>query len=74
MKQEGIWVMAKKIGSTYDPSRHRIKKRTSIGQSPRSRPKNKSKRLSWKRTRGQGQCLREKNASGIYMRRYVKNL
>ena len=54
MKQEGIWMMAKKIGSTYDPSRHRIKKRTSIGQSPRSRPKNKSKRLSWKRTRGQG--------------------
>ena len=32
----------------------RIKKVTSIGDSVRSRPKNKSKRRSWKRYRGQG--------------------
>lgn len=30
------------------------KKRTSIGNSKRSRPKNKHKRRSWKRSRGQG--------------------
>ena len=30
------------------------KKRTSIGQSKRSRPKNKHKRRSFKRKRGQG--------------------
>ena len=36
---------------------HRLfktKKRTSIGQSTRSRPKNKSKRQSFKKYRGQG--------------------
>ena len=31
-----------------------IKKRTSIGHSSRSRPKNKHKRRSWKKYRGQG--------------------
>jgi len=31
-----------------------VKKRTSIGDSSRSRPKNKSKRKLHKRTRGQG--------------------
>ena len=31
-----------------------IKKVTSIGHSVRSRPKNKKKRISWKRYRGQG--------------------
>ena len=30
------------------------KKRTSIGNSPRSRPKNKHKRKNWKKSRGQG--------------------
>jgi len=31
-----------------------IKKVTSIGHSVRSRPKNKKKRISWKKYRGQG--------------------
>jgi len=31
-----------------------VKKRTSIGHSSRSRPKNKHKRRSWKKYRGQG--------------------
>ena len=31
-----------------------IRKRTSIGCSPLSRPKNKHKRRSWKKYRGQG--------------------
>ncbi len=34
--------------------REKIKKVTSIGQSTRSMPKNKKKRISWKRYRGQG--------------------
>ena len=34
--------------------RDRVKKVTSIGDSVRSRPKNKSKKRSWKRYRGQG--------------------
>ena len=34
--------------------RDAVKKRTSIGDSVRSRPKNKNKRRSWKRYRGQG--------------------
>tara|TARA_B100000470_G_C19607032_1_gene309233 strand:- start:104 stop:241 length:138 start_codon:yes stop_codon:yes gene_type:complete len=34
--------------------RDRVKKVTSIGDSVRSCPKNKSKRRSWKRYRGQG--------------------
>lgn len=32
----------------------KIKKRTSIGASVRSKPKNKHKRRSWKKYRGQG--------------------
>jgi hypothetical protein len=32
----------------------KVKKRTSIGKSVRSRPKNKHKRRSWKKYRGQG--------------------
>ncbi len=31
-----------------------VKKRTSIGQSPRSRPKNKHKRRTWKKYNRQG--------------------
>jgi len=31
-----------------------VKKRTAIGNSVRSRPKNKHKRRSWKKYRGQG--------------------
>jgi len=46
--------MAKKATSTYDPNLHQIKKRTSIGCSVRSKPNNKSKKLSWKKYRGQG--------------------
>jgi hypothetical protein len=34
--------------------RDTIKKVTSIGHSVRSRPKNKKKRISWKRYKGQG--------------------
>ena len=34
--------------------REKIKKVTSIGHSVRSMPKNKKKRVSWKRYRGQG--------------------
>ena len=36
------------------PKQDRIKKVTSIGDSSRSKPKNKGKRRSWKRYRGQG--------------------
>jgi len=32
----------------------RVKKRTSIGNSVRSSPKNKSKKRNWKQYRGQG--------------------
>ncbi len=32
----------------------RVKKRTSVGNSVRSSPKNKSKKRSWKQYRGQG--------------------
>ena len=34
--------------------RETIKKVTSIGHSVRSKPKNKKKRVSWKRYKGQG--------------------
>ena len=34
--------------------RDAVKKRTSIGDSVRSRPMNKNKRRSWKKYRGQG--------------------
>ena len=44
--------MAKQfMTSTY---REPVKKRTSIGNSPRSRPKNKHKRRQHTRSRGQG--------------------
>ena len=46
--------MAKKIQNTFDPSLNRVKKRTSIGHSVRSKPNNKHKRASFKRYRGQG--------------------
>jgi len=46
--------MSKKTDNKYDPTLHRIKKRTSIGAGTLSRPKNKHKRRSWKRYRGQG--------------------
>jgi hypothetical protein len=39
----------KKLLETYP-----IKKKTSIGKSPLSRPTNKSKRRAWKKYRGQG--------------------
>ena len=37
-----------------DNKKERIKHVTSIGHSVRSRPKNKKKRVSWKRYKGQG--------------------
>ena len=37
-----------------DNKQGRIKNVTSIGDSQRSMPKNKKKRVSWKRYRGQG--------------------
>jgi len=46
--------MAKKTQNTFDPSLHRVKKRTSIGNSVRSKPKNKHTRRSFKKYRGQG--------------------
>ena len=46
--------MAKKTKSTFDPSLNRVKKRTSIGNSVRSTPKNKRKRAAFKKYRGQG--------------------
>ena len=39
----------KKLLETYP-----TKKKTSIGKSPLSRPTNKSKRLAWKKYKGQG--------------------
>ena len=36
------------------PKQDRVKKVTSIGDSPRSRPKNKAKRRSWKQYKGRG--------------------
>ncbi len=38
------------ITSRRDP----VKKRTSIGDSVRSRPKNKNKKRNWKKYKGQG--------------------
>ena len=46
--------MAKKTQNAFDPSLNRVKKRTSIGNSVRSTPKNKHKRASSKKYRGQG--------------------
>lgn len=40
------------LGMTWRPLP--VSKRTSIGQSPLSRPTNKHKRKNWKRYRGQG--------------------
>jgi hypothetical protein len=40
------------VGTVWRPIP--VKKKTSIGQSPLSRPANKNKRKSWKRYRGQG--------------------
>ena len=48
--------MAKKSQNTIDPSLNRVKKRTSIGSSVRSTPKNKRKRAAFKKYRGQGKC------------------
>ncbi len=39
---------------SYTYSFDTVKKRTSIGHSSRSQPKNKHKRRSWKKYRGQG--------------------
>ncbi len=50
----GWTVMTKKSKNVYDPNLHRVKKRTSIGHSVRSKPNNKNKKLSWKKYRGQG--------------------
>ena len=46
--------MAKRIYQPSAVARDRIRKRTSIGDSVRSRPKNKNKRRNWKKYRGQG--------------------
>ena len=45
--------MAKAVG-TYVRKKLKRYKRTSIGKSRWSRPKNKNKRGNWKRYRGQG--------------------
>ena len=44
--------MAKQFSSAV--YREPVKKRTSIGNSVRSRPKNKYKKRTWKKYRGQG--------------------
>lgn len=46
--------MAKSARNTIAPYQKSAKKRTSIGDSARSRPKNKNKRRQHKRSRGQG--------------------
>ncbi len=43
----------KKLAS-LNKKKNNVLKRTSIGKSRRSRPKNKSKKANWKRYRGQG--------------------
>ena len=48
------------------------KKRTSIGQSVRSRPKNKNKRRNFKRYRGQGKWLLKNSLN--YLRKKKKKL
>ena len=45
--------MAKKI-QIFSTRKNKIKKRTSIGDSIRSRPNNKNKRRCWKKYKGQG--------------------
>ena len=44
----------KKAKGLLNTRRDAVKKRASIGDSVRSRPKNKNKRRSWKKYRGQG--------------------
>ena len=44
----------KKAKGILTTRREVVKKRTSIGDSVRSRPNNKHKRRSWKKYRGQG--------------------
>jgi len=44
----------KKAKGLLTSHRDPVKKRTSIGDSVRSRPKNKHKRRGWKKYRGQG--------------------
>ena len=44
----------KKAKGLPNTRRDSVKKRTSIGNSVRSRPKNKYKKRTWKKYRGQG--------------------
>jgi len=44
----------KKAKGLLNTRRDGVKKRTSIGRSVRSRPKNKCKKRTWKKYRGQG--------------------
>ena len=44
----------KKAKGLLTTHRDPVKKRTSIGDSVRSRPKNNNKKRSWKKYRGQG--------------------
>ena len=46
--------MAKKAKGLLSAKRESVRKRTSIGDSPRSRPKNKNKKITLKKYRGQG--------------------
>jgi hypothetical protein len=46
--------MVKKAKGILSVKREAVKKRTSIGNSVRSRPKNKYKKRTWKKYRGQG--------------------
>jgi hypothetical protein len=46
--------MAKKAKQILSARREPVKKRTAIGDSVRSRPKNKNKKRNFKKYRGQG--------------------
>jgi len=46
--------MAKRIHVPSSIKKDTVKKRTSIGDSARSRPKGKHKKRTWKKYRGQG--------------------
>jgi len=46
--------MAKKAKGIFATKIDAVKKRTSIGDSVRSRPKNKNQKRNWKKYRGQG--------------------
>ena len=64
--------MAKKADGKYDPTQHRIKKRTSIGAGTLSRPTNKHKRRSFKKYRGQGlSSLMLRISSAFYFNRFL---